>query len=204
MPIQGSYTNEQLMATIRTRWGATIAYACRNSAVPPHFLAALIANESGGDASVKRFEAAVLVSLWNVLTGRKATFGSIGRQDLLDYLIPSASGILGGLQGVALGAVTRLDGLATSWGLTQIMGYNFLGVVEPAALADPVRNMNLALGLLEQFSNRWSLDPSKDFEQLFRCWNTGRPDGATYDPKYPDKGILRLEIYRQPDPPTDT
>jgi len=32
---------------------------------------------------------------------------------------------------------------------------------------------------------------------LFRCWNTGRPDGRTADPAYVENGRRRMEIYRE-------
>jgi len=32
---------------------------------------------------------------------------------------------------------------------------------------------------------------------LFRCWNTGRPDGKTADPAYVENGLRRMEIYRE-------
>jgi hypothetical protein len=41
--------NIALMNTIRAKWGASIDAACALSSVKPEFLAALIANESGGN-----------------------------------------------------------------------------------------------------------------------------------------------------------
>ena len=67
---------------IHAKLGATIAAACKMSSAQPDFLAALIANESGGDSNAKRFERGVLDSLWSVLMGRSAHFGSIGLQDI--------------------------------------------------------------------------------------------------------------------------
>jgi hypothetical protein len=40
--------NTTLMKSIRAHWGDAIVLACAASSVPPSFLAALIANESGG------------------------------------------------------------------------------------------------------------------------------------------------------------
>ena len=36
-----------------------------------------------------------------------------------------------------------------------------------------------------------------EFAELFRCWNTGRPNGKTFDPNYVQNGLRRIEIYRR-------
>jgi len=41
------------------------------------------------------------------------------------------------------------------------------------------------------------------FEELFRCWNTGRPYGKTYDPAYVETGLRRMTIYRELSHPPD-
>ena len=88
--------------------------------------------------------------------------------------------------------------LATSWGLTQIMGYHMLGRPEPVEkLCDPAFHYRVAARMVEEFAARFHLDPQRDFEALFHCWNTGRPDGKTYDPSYVQKGMRRIEICRQ-------
>lgn len=46
--------NTPLMQKIRSAWGDAIVLACAASSVPPSFLAALIANESGGNAGAHR------------------------------------------------------------------------------------------------------------------------------------------------------
>ena len=58
------------------------------SSVPASFLGALVANESGGNVLAKRFEPAVLAHLWEVLLGRKAAYGTIGRTDLVAFVQP--------------------------------------------------------------------------------------------------------------------
>src|SRR5258708_655160 len=112
--------NTPLMQKIRASYGAAIADACRLSSVPPAFLAALIANESGGNAGAKRFEKNVLASLWEVLLERSANFGSIKATDLFAYLWPP-SYTLDPTNGFR-DALHNMDSLATSWGLTQVMG----------------------------------------------------------------------------------
>jgi len=55
------------MQSIKDKFGAVIDDACKDSSVPPEFLAALIANETGGNPNAKRFERGVLASLWEIL-----------------------------------------------------------------------------------------------------------------------------------------
>lgn len=214
-----------LMRQVFTRCGGTIRAACaafsssgfvstnpETRSVPESFLAALVANESGGDSNAKRFEKGVLASLWEVCASRKASYGSIGRQDLLLYLLPTAvSGLRAtGPEGDATlsnaiaGALLRLDSLATSWGLTQIMGYHVLEVGKQVdVLRDPRGNLDFALVLLAQFAARFQLDPTKEFPELFRCWNTGRPDGVTFDPQYVQHGMERMDLWHDVAPASD-
>ena len=192
-------TDAELMAEIRTKWGALIAQVCHASSVPPAFLAALIANESGGDPNAMRFEAGVLASLWEVLLGRKAAYGSIGRDQLRTYAQTGSPVIPCTLDY----SLQRLDGLATSWGLTQIMGYNAVaakpvaGIVGFAAetLLTPNTNLPQAITMLATFAHEFDLDLAEESAELFRCWNTGRPNGETTDPRYVDKGLARMKIY---------
>lgn len=179
-----------LMAKIRASYGSAISEACTTTPVTVAFLAALIANESGGNRDAKRFEPAVLISLWNVLQGRATAFGKYTGANLLAFIQSPASGVTSS----ATQAMVRLDSLATSWGLTQIMGYNVLPL-EPQNLAIPAIALRNTAALLEDFCKRFQLDPAKDFAKLFTCWNAGHPDGVTADPNYVSNGLARLAIY---------
>lgn len=193
-------TDQELMQSIRTKWGAAIDAACDTSNVPPAFVAALIANESGGNADAKRFEKGVLASLWEVLLGRKTAYGSVVRADLVSYVSGVPGTPFAAPATLPADAFQRVDGLATSWGLTQVMGYHIL---EPNvghsmgvdALKAPNTHLAMALRLLAEFAHEFQLDVTTEFEQLFRCWNSGQPDGATFDPKYIPNGLARMKIY---------
>lgn len=177
--------NTQLMQTIRDKFGAEIEAACATSSVPPAFLAALIANESGGNPDAKRFEKGVLAQLWEVIMGRAAAFGSVTRSDILDALPRDF-----------LSGSVALDQIATSWGLTQIMGYEIIpfgGGLQ--GLQNPASSLPITCRMLAQFAERFQLDQTKDFDELFRCWNGGRPHSATYDPNYSTNGQARMAIY---------
>ena len=78
-------TDQELMQSIKTKWGALIDAACKHSSVPPAFLAALVANESGGNPDAKRFEPGVLAQLFAVLLNRKAFYGSIARENIIAF-----------------------------------------------------------------------------------------------------------------------
>lgn len=230
--------------------------------VPAEFLAALTANESGGDPHAKRFEPGVYQHLKSVAEGRATCYGNIDKSLLLKHIPheqgdePTATarrtasaapatqtpGAGSGPQSVVQPATAKdpsreepgalspsrsakadsyhaehltaafsaasapalsaledaaLRRLATSWGLTQIMGYHMLGRPEPVEkLCEPAYHYRLAARMIEEFAARFHLDPQRDFEALFRCWNTGRPNGKTFDPAYAEKGMRRIEICR--------
>jgi hypothetical protein len=185
--------------------GGTIRQAAMASGIPEAFLAALVANESGGDYNAKRFEPRVLSSLWEVLLGRKAHFGSIGRDDIRQYIVPAgfavdsanSADVTGATRTACDVAMQRLDSLATSWGLTQIMGYQVLPVGKKVdVLRDPAGNLDFACALLKQFAVRFQLEWG-DTEKLFRCWNTGSPSGETFDPNYAANGLARMALWPQ-------
>ena len=177
------------MLRIKTRWGPAIQEACKYSSVPQEFLAALIANESGGNSEAQRFERGVFRKLCAVRAG-----------DLREY---------GGITHAFLASTedTSLRDWATSWGLTQIMGYHVArrpGGVE--ILKVPASHLKFALGLLGEFVEHLQLNPKAEFEEMFRCWNSGAPyddaktariEGKTFDPKYVARGLARMKIYRE-------
>ncbi len=87
--------------------------------------------------------------------------------------------------------------LATSWGYTQIMGYHLIG--RPGTVLDLVEprfHFRFALELLADFVERYQLDVTREFAEMFRCWNTGQPYGVTFDPAYVEKGLRRMETYK--------
>jgi len=96
----------------------------------------------------------------------------------------------------------RLDELAHSWGLTQIMGYHILEWLSIAGwyrtiddLRKPEANLRSAVLLLTQFANEFSLDLGKNFGELLHCWNAGSPAAATFDPQYVPNALRRMDLY---------
>ncbi|MBZ5662744.1 MAG: N-acetylmuramidase family protein [Acidobacteriia bacterium] len=193
--------NTLLMKSIHAKWDPAIVSACKTSTVPPAFLAALIANESGGNPDAKRHERNVLAALWELLQGRAASYGSIRRDDVLAYISAPDPGLTeispAGLLARLTRSLQQLDSLATSWGLTQIMGYEAIPFASRTFWTDSEGSLRITLRMLAQFSERYQLDLAKDFAELLNCWNTGRPHGApTADPQYIPNGLARMNIYQ--------
>jgi hypothetical protein len=185
------------MSTIKKNYGDAIATAVEGTPIPTAFLAALIGLESGGNPNAKRFESAVLVHLFEVLVGRKERFGAIGPTNLFSYIqtqLPtSAWDSL-----VFTSAMLALDGLASSWGLTQIMGYHALepgATSDPRFYAEPAACLAETIRLIKQFGEIFKLNLATDGNSLFTCWNTGSPTGKTFDPQYVPNGLVLMGIY---------
>jgi hypothetical protein len=186
----------ELMTAIQKQWGPLLDSADKSSGIPAAFFAALIANETGGKADATRFEPAVFTALAEVLLGRKAAYGSLGAQDLRSWLSNSAGGSPD-LSWIVAG-IRSLADLATSFGLFQIMGYEAIpfrtsnGV---EALKNPLSSFSIAIMMLKDFARRNGLDATKNFSELFDCWNTGRPHAPTADPTYIPDGLARMALY---------
>jgi hypothetical protein len=204
---------QELMLRVRTICGAAIEEAVRHTPYPPALLAALTANESGGNLAATRFESGVLGQLAQVIVGHKANFGSIGAQDLLGWCDPPLNSVPLPPAGIPphpmrnfSGALLALVNLATSWGPTQIMGYQALAGHYPLGdLSSLDRHYGHAVKMLDGFAARFNLVPRfeeaedrtipPDWLRFFYCWNTGQPDGKLTDPNYAVNGVARMATY---------
>jgi hypothetical protein len=209
---KGAGAERRLIRLVWKRCQRFVLEACKYSSVPPAFLGALTANESGGAPRAARFEPAVYAHLRAIAEGRTAGFGMVRTGSLAaeftDMLPAKAStfharfldapfatghaGVLAHAQDEALRE------LATSWGFTQIMGYHMVGRAGTTRdLLKPSFHYRVALSLLAQFAATYQLDVAREFAEMFRCWNTGRPDGQTFDPQYVKSGLRRMELCRE-------
>jgi hypothetical protein len=185
-----------LMTAIQKQFGPLLDSAEKASGISAAFFAALIANETGGKPDATRFEPAVFTALSEVLLGRKANYGSIGAQDLAAWVDPGA-GPAGLQTTVAVTVLKKLADLATSWGLTQIMGYEAIAYrTSIDDLRTPLSSMTRTAIMLKDFAKRNNLDVAQNFTELFDCWNTGRPHAPTADPTYIPDGLARMALYQ--------
>jgi hypothetical protein len=205
-----------LMVHVKSVCGDWIAEAVDKTAYPASLLAALAANETGGDPTRTRFEPAVFGKLAKVIVGHEAghdaNYGSIGALDLLKWCEPAQP------PGMApwkfADSLLALVNESTSWGPTQIMGYEHIAGDFPLSeLVQLATHFGHAVNLLDGFRKRWNLPvsvagivqlpaagstvPSTDglWAPFFRCWNTGAPGGQTADPQYVPNALARMKIY---------
>jgi len=186
--------DEILMAHVREVHGEFIADAVKGTPFPAALIAALDANETGGDATKTRFEPAVFGKLAKVMLSLEAEhpaqYGSIGAQDLEKWVVTPDRKFNESL--------LALVNLATSWGPTQIMGYEALaGEFAISQLTDPKFHFGHTVNLLDEFRKRFNLTVGIGayWEPFFRCWNAGHPNGVTTDPLYVTNGLARGKIY---------
>ena len=184
---------ETLMARVRDGCGGFIAEAVKGTRYPASLLAALTANESGGDATKTRFEPAIFAKFAKIIVameaGHEASYGAIGAQDLVKWCAPAGRSFAE--------SVLSMINLATSWGPTQIMGYEALaGGFLLSELTSLDTHFKHTVAMLDQFRKRWNLTLPA-FTPYFRCWNTGRPDGQTADPQYVANGLARMATYER-------
>ncbi len=167
------------------RFGSRIDEACEASSVPTAFLAGLIGVEAGKDRrgrlreDATRFEAHVFNRLRQVRDGLRKSYNGISRRDL---------------EQASDGAISNL---ATSFGLTQIMGWhmvkNLRGSI--ADLRDPDKHLGYAVELLEITAKRYLV--AGDYESVLRIWNTGRPRGKTYHASYVPNALKVKAFYQE-------
>ena len=201
----------RLVGRVFRRCDEFIQEACLSSSVRAEFLGGLTANESGGNAAAVRFEPSVYRHLKAVAAGESPRYGGIDVQalyeELGEVLYPKTGEYharflnslftAGQASELSRLADEALRELASSWGFVQIMGFHVIGRHGTVRdLLEPRFHYHLANQLLAEFAQSYWLELSRDFEELFRCWNTGRPDGRTADPAYVENGLRRAEIYR--------
>lgn len=187
---------ETLMARVRDACGAAIAAAVKSTPYPASLLAALTANESGGDATKTRFEPSIFAKFGQIVValeaGHETNYGAIGAQDLVKWCAKPGRSFAE--------STLAMVNLATSWGPTQIMGYEALAGGFPLGdLTDVDKHFPHTAEILDQFQGRWHLTIGiqAPWDPFFRCWNTGRPDGQTFDPQYVANGLARMATYER-------
>jgi hypothetical protein len=197
-------TDSELMAAIKSKYGATIVAMCTGLTKPadPALLAGIVANESGGNAEAQRYEPAVFKRIQDVMVGRETAFRAQGiyrplmQRDFLQFVNP-VDVAPGAPVRSAAGILKMMEWLSTSFGLTQIMGWHVVEFSKTTAdIVGVGPNLRFAAMLLGYFAGRYSIDATKDFAELLTCWNTGIPDGKTFDPNYVANGMARIAAWQ--------
>lgn len=179
-----------LMQLIRDQYGAYIRIAVAGKSIPEAFVAALVANESGGNAGATRYEAAELGRFAQVLTEERKDYQGIGAQSLTNWILRGSF--------TAKGIATNLVSLCKSWGPTQIMGWHALkGAYPISELQTAEKHFVHTAELLNDFIISWRLHMPDQSKDLFTCWNAGGPANTTSDPYYAVRGLLRMQIYQE-------
>ncbi len=146
--------------------------------IPEAYLATIISLESypPGNQHSKRFEKHIYQRLLKAKQNRQA-FGNISWTKLRKY------------------NDSQLRQFATSYGLTQIMGYHCLQIgCSIEELSGPY-HLQWAITWMEKKYGKYAR--RGDFQACLRIHNTGRPNGRTYHKNYVQKGLRRIDYYNK-------
>lgn len=178
-------TNSQIRIArqIFDRFGSRLESVCKDSKVSPQFLAGLISNEAGKDKkgqikeNATRFEPHVFEALKDVRDGARRQYNYITRNELKDA------------------SDDAIRALATSYGLTQIMGWHVIRSLKctVADLRNPEKHLHFAVKLLEITAGKYLA--AREYESALRIWNTGRPNGKTYHAHYVSNALAVMSVY---------
>ena len=203
----------KLVRAVKQIAGPLIAKALTPEGPPAEFWGALTVNESGiyvargmAPRDITHTEKHVFVNLCLVAAGFKQSYGAVDVEGLVqdaaemgqrtpefhEQMMVPHTDTLRNLP------IFRLVAYASSWSFTQVMGYH--AAVWDRVIIEDIRNsethFQCAQRLMRQFTSQYRLNPKADFEQLGRCWNTGTPDGKTYDPEYVPNLLRRAQVWR--------
>jgi hypothetical protein len=192
---------KKLAEQIYERFGDEISEDAERSFVPPSLVAGFIGSEAGKDRSgqivpgATRFEPHVFRHLQSLRDNGRTTNGKNNYNGILQKHLADASD-------------AALRALATSYNLTQIMGWWMLvgrirdywkvnprldGTIKQ--LRDDEYHLEYAVILLEQSAGRYI--KKGDFASVCRIWNTGSPTGKTYHAAYVDNILAVKSAYEE-------
>ncbi len=170
--------DDSIMYYIYQKYHQQILYAVDGTEIPASYLAALISLESYplGDWDSERFEIKIYNRLID-LKYRGIAFGNVPRDKIIKL------------------NDNEIKQLATSYGLTQIMGYHCLSL---GCSIDDLRGSDHLLWSVDFIrKNYLQYIKSNKWEECFRIHNSGRPTGKTFNKNYAEKGIKRMKLYEK-------
>lgn len=192
--MSSEYTKAQaarIAEQIHQRFGALISAACKGTLVPPPFLAGFIGVEAGKDRKgqikpeATRFEAGVFADLKSLrdtgiceVAGKlRTTYNGVRQAQIKDA------------------DDTALRALATSYGLTQAMGWHVVNNLKCTIndLRDLDKHLIYAVRLLVIVSGN-NLQ-RKEYDDVLRIWNTGSENGKTYHEDYVANALAVMREY---------
>lgn len=158
-----------------------------NYGVPESWLAGLVFVENASlDPMAHRFEPGVFAEIKRVSQGHLSRIFPGFNQPFIRNFIRNAT-------------EDTLRDMASSWGLGQIMGYDYF------LRWHVLPNRFTELTFLESVNftlHRMSVGIEMEvigysYEKLLRWWNTGHPDGETYSPTYVSRAIEARNEYER-------
>lgn len=157
---------------IHDRFGSLIHDACVGSLVPEDFLGGFVGVEAGVDkngqirTAATRFEPGVYHHLIAVRDGLLHSYDNVTHAD------------------IAGANDDAIKNLATSFGITQIMGWHCIHNLNCTIdeLRDPNIHLHFAVQLLQITGGAYLRHG--DFSSVLHIWNSGTANGKTYDPNY--------------------
>ena len=155
-----------------------ITLAVKGTDIDPAYLAALISLESHppGNKKSKRFEENVYKRLLELKNDGRS-FGRISRSAILNR------------------SDNEIRDLATSFGLTQIMGFHCLDL--GCSPDDLKGNYHLQWAAAWMQKNYGKKAKQEDWPSCFRIHNTGHPRGETFRKDYVERGLARMAYYKK-------
>lgn len=169
--------DDAIMLGIYTSHQESIARAVLGTDLSAPYLAALISLESHppGNSKSSRFEEKIYQRLLRAKAGEP--YGQITARELAGK------------------SDRELRELATSYGLTQIMGFHCLRLGCSIVDLKGPYHLEWAAAWMQRMYGKHAR--KKDWTSCFRMHNTGRPDGKTHRADYVEKGLLRMAYYEK-------
>lgn len=170
-------TEDALMLHLYHSLHPEIQRAAKGTDISPEYMAALISIESSppGNRASERFEPNVYQHLLK-LKKDGTSWGGLSRSAVSNY------------------SDKQLKELATSFGLVQIMGYHCIQLgCEVAELRGDYQLQWAAAYMQFHYAKQAR---RRDWSACFRIHNTGRPNGRPHRSDYVERGLIRMQYYK--------
>ncbi len=171
-------SEDALMLQLYLQLHEEIERAAYGTDISPAYLAALISLESWppGNRESERFEPKVYENLLDLKHGGEA-WGGLRRERIRRI------------------SDEELRRFATSYGLTQIMGYHCLSLGCTIEELKGEYHLQWAAAFMQFTYGRRA--KRRDWTSCFRIHNTGRPNGRPHRDDYVERGLVRMQYYEE-------